>query len=613
MPREKKDKAKDHRDLSDVFIENEELVEKVIEEEVHDLRVNLIKKEIEASHHKKEHKQDHNKENNQGHNEEYKEENNVLHNQEYKEKNNKENNLDKKEHHNNKKEKREQKEKEGKEDIENNSSSSLSSGKKLIEDRLKKLEELRKAGVNPYPYKYTITSNSEQIKKEHNKIEPESHTGITVTVAGRIILFRRMGKVAFLTIKDGVGTIQLYLRSEDIGEKYELIKNFDIGDFIGAEGEIFKTKMGELSIYVKKFEMLCKSIKPLPDKFHGLQDLELKYRKRHLDLIMNQKSREILEKRMLLTKYIREFMDSRGFLEVETPILHPIYGGAAAKPFKTFHNDLKMELFLRISPELYLKRLIVGGFDRVYDINKNFRNESIDTTHNPEFTMLEAYQAYADYTDMMELVENMYEQVALKINGTTKTLFKGKEIDLKAPWKRVTMLDAIQEHAGIDASNMDEEQLAEFIRNKNIVFDKEENWGNYVIAIFEALCEDKYDQPTFIIDHPKESTPLCKVHREDSRLIERFEPFCCGMELCNAYSELNDPVQQRKLLEDQARQLKEGNEEANPVDEEFLEAVEHGMPPTGGIGIGLDRMAMLILGQESIRDVILFPTMKPEN
>jgi lysyl-tRNA synthetase class 2 len=489
---------------------------------------------------------------------------------------------------------------------------SLSSGQRLIEDRLKKLDELRAEGVNPYPYKYNVTSTSEKIKCENVAIAPEEHTGETVRVAGRIVLFRRMGKVAFLTINDHEGKIQLYLRADDIGQKYELLKKFDLGDFIGAEGEIFKTKMGEISVYVKDFEMLSKAIRPIPDKFHGIHDLELKYRKRYLDLFMNPSSKEILHKRMLMTRFIREFMDSNKFVEVETPILHPIYGGAAAKPFKTFHNDLKMELFLRISPELYLKRLIVGGFDRVYDINKNFRNEDIDTTHNPEFTMLEAYQAYADYNDMMKLVEDMYESVSLKVNGSTKSHFRGHEIDFKAPWKRITMLDAIEEHAGIDASNMSIEELEQFVLNHRIEFDKDQTWGNYVIAIFEHFCEDKFIQPTLVIDHPEESTPLCKRHRTDKRLIERFEAFCCGMELCNAYSELNDPVHQRKLLEEQARQLKKGNEEANPIDEDFLEAIEHGMPPTGGIGIGLDRMAMLILGQESIRDVILFPTMKPE-
>jgi lysyl-tRNA synthetase class 2 len=486
------------------------------------------------------------------------------------------------------------------------------SGQKLIEDRLKKLEELRTAGVNPYPYNYQVSAYSEQIKNEFKDIAPELHTGKTVSVAGRIVLMRRMGKVTFATVRDNEGTIQLYLRADDLGQNYELIKSFDLGDFIGAEGEVFKTKMGEISVYAKKFEMLCKTIRPLPDKFHGVQDTEIRYRKRYLDLIMNPKSKEILAKRIKMLNLVREFMDARNFVEVETPILHPIYGGAAAKPFKTFHNELKMELFLRISPELYLKRLIVGGFDRVYDINKNFRNESIDTTHNPEFTMLEAYQAYADYNDMMELMEQMFEQVSLKLNGTTKTTFKGQEVELKAPWARITMLDAIKKYVDIDASDMTEHELAAFVKKHSIEFDRVPSWGNYVISIFEHFCEDKFINPTFVIDHPEESTPLCKKHRMDSRLIERFEPFCCGMELGNAYSELNDPIHQRKLLEEQAKQLRAGNAEANPLDEDFIEAIEQGMPPTGGIGIGLDRMAMLLLGQESIRDVILFPTMKPE-
>lgn len=483
---------------------------------------------------------------------------------------------------------------------------------KLVEDRLQKLKEIKELGINPYPHSFYPSNTAESIKKQHNSLNPEEHSGKTETVAGRIVLLRRMGKVTFATIKEDSGTLQLYLRKDDIGDSYDFIKKFDLGDFIGATGEVFKTKTGEVSIYVKEFSMLCKAIKPLPEKYHGLKDTELKYRKRYLDLITNPESKEILKKRMLILKYVREFMDSQGYVEVETPILHPIYGGAAAKPFKTFHNDLKMELFLRISPELYLKRLIVGGFSKVYDINKNFRNESIDTTHNPEFTMLESYGAYQDYNDIMKLTENMYEYVSKKVNGTTKATFKGQEIDFKTPWKRVTMLDAIEEYAGIDASMASKEELAEFIRKHNVPCDREDTWGNYVIAIFEHMCEDKYVQPTFIIDHPEESTPLCKRHRKDSRLIERFEPFCCGMELANAYTELNDPVHQRKLLEDQARQLKEGNEEANPVDEEFLDAIDHGMPPTGGLGVGLDRMAMLILGQESIRDVILFPTMKPE-
>lgn len=486
-----------------------------------------------------------------------------------------------------------------------------SSGKMLVEERLRKLDELRLEGINPYPYNFDVTGFAGDIQKKYASLNAEDKTGDVFSVAGRIVLFRRMGKASFLTIRQDSGDLQLYIRSEDVSN-YDLIKKFDLGDFIGAKGFVFKTKMGEVTIHVQEFEMLCKSIKPLPDKYHGLQDQELKYRKRHLDLIMSPVSKDILTKRMLILRHIRDFLNERGFLEVETPVLHTVYGGAAAKPFKTHHNVLKMDLFLRISPELYLKRLIVGGYEKVYDINKNFRNEGIDTTHNPEFTMLELYQAYADYNDMMRLTEDLFEYVALKTTGSTKVTFKGNEVDLKAPWGRVTMLDSIKEHAGIDVSDKSVEELKDFIRENRVEFDKEENWGNLVCAIFEHFCEDKYIQPTFIIDHPEESTPLCKRHKSDPRLIERFEPFCCGMELANAYSELNDPLHQRKLLEDQARQLRAGNEEANPVDEDFLEAIDQGLPPTGGLGIGVDRLAMLVLGQESIRDILFFPTMKPE-
>lgn len=488
-----------------------------------------------------------------------------------------------------------------------------SSGQSLVDDRLKKLEELRKQGINPYPYNFDVSATAKEIKEKYSNLKPEEKTKDEYSVAGRIVLFRRMGKASFITLRQDSEDLQLYIRSNDVGEKeYELIKKFDLGDFIGAKGTVFKTKMGEVTIYVSSFEMLCKATKPLPDKYHGLQDQELKYRKRHLDLIMNKESKEVLTKRMLILKHIREFLNDKGFLEVETPILHTLYGGAAAKPFKTHHNALNMDLFLRISPELYLKRLIVGGYEKVYDINKNFRNEGIDSTHNPEFTMLELYEAYTDYHDMMKLTEDLFEYVALKINGTTKTKFRGKNIDVKVPWKRITMLDSIKDHAGIDAGKMSVEELAAFVKEKGVEFDKEERWGNYVLAIFEHFCEDKYDDPVFITDYPEESTPLCKRHKSDPRLIEQFEPLCCGVELANAYSELNDPIHQRKLLEDQARQLKAGNEEANPLDEDFIEAIEQGMPPTGGLGIGIDRMAMILLGQESVRDILFFPTMKPE-
>ena len=483
----------------------------------------------------------------------------------------------------------------------------------LIQERIRKLNELRERGVNPYPYTYDVTDKASAIKKKYDSLAAEDKTEDVVSVAGRIMLLRRMGKASFLTLQDESGRVQAYLRSDDVGkEEYKLLKKLDIGDIIGVQGTIFKTKMGEVTVYAQSFTVLTKSTRPLPEKYHGLQDQEIKYRKRHLDLIMNPESKAVFEKRLKIMQAIREFMNDRGFLEVETPVLQTLYGGAAAKPFITHHNDLDIDMYLRISPELYLKRLLVGGFEKVYDINKNFRNEGIDTTHNPEFTMLECYQAYADYHDMMELMESMYDYVANKVLGTTVVEFKGNKVDVKKPWPRVKMLDAIKEHAGIDVNDLSAEDLQDYVNKERIDFDKEHKWGNYVAAIFEEKCEDKYVNPTFIIDHPVETTPLCKVLRSGyERLIERFEPFACGMELGNAYSELNDPLKQRELLEDQQRQLTAGDDEANPLDEEFLDAIETGMPPAGGLGIGIDRMVMLLTGQESIRDIIFFPTMKP--
>ncbi|MBN1175539.1 lysine--tRNA ligase [Candidatus Woesearchaeota archaeon] len=484
---------------------------------------------------------------------------------------------------------------------------------RLIQERVRKLNELKELGINPYPHKFDVTKKSSVIKSDYSSLEPEDHVDDVVSVAGRIMLMRNMGKASFVTIQDGEGSLQVYLRSDDVGsDTYKLLKKLDIGDIIGVKGSIFKTRMGEVTVHAKEYVILCKAIKTLPEKFHGVKDTEIKYRRRHLDLIMNKGSKDIFEKRLRILQAIREFMIQRGFLEVETPILQTQYGGASAKPFVTHHNELDMDMYLRISPELFLKQLLVGGFEKVFEINKNFRNEGIDTTHNPEFTLLEAYQAYADYHDMMDLMESMYDFVANKVLGTTIVEFKGQKIDVKKPWPRITMADSIKEHAGIDVLNMDATQLQDFVEENLIDFEKEVNWGNLVGAIFEHFCEDKYINPTFIIDHPRESTPLCKGLRSgDARLIERFEPFCMGMELGNAYSELNDPVLQRTLLEDQQRQLDAGDDEANPIDEQFLDAMETGMPIAGGIGIGIDRMIMILLGQESIRDIIFFPTMKP--
>ncbi|MBD3247108.1 lysine--tRNA ligase [Candidatus Pacearchaeota archaeon] len=479
----------------------------------------------------------------------------------------------------------------------------------IIKERMKKIQGLRDKGINPYPHEFD---------KKHNIKKCLKSKGKKVKTAGRLMTKRDLGKIAFCDLQDETGKMQIVFQkdktSEDVRKKF---KDFvDVGDFVGVEGKVFKTKTNEISILVDKMKILTKTILPLPEKWHGLQDKEERYRKRYLDLIMNPEVRDVFEKRSQILSAIREFLNKKDFLEVETPYLQTVYGGAAAKPFETHLNSLDIDLFLAISPELYLKRLIVGGYEKVYTIARNFRNEGIDKWHNPEFTMMEIYQAYADYNDMMELFESIYEYVIKKVNGSTKVKFGKKALDFKKPWKRMTMAEAIKKYAKIDIKKMSEKELLKFVK-KNKVDYKEETWGWLVQAIFEHFCEDKIEQPTFILDHPLETTPLCKSHRTEQdkkfcQLIERFEPFCMGAELGNAYTELNDPVLQRKLLEAQQKMLKKGDEEANPYDEDFVNAIETGLPPTGGLGLGIDRMVMLLTGQESIRDVILFPFMKPE-
>lgn len=480
----------------------------------------------------------------------------------------------------------------------------------LIKERLRKLEEIRKLGINPYPYSFDKKDNSDEIIEKFSKIEKEEHTGHSAAIAGRIMTMRDMGKVVFMHIQDGYGKIQLYLRQDNL-KNFELVKLLDLGDFIGVKGEIFKTKTGELTIEVKQLEILTKCLRPLPEKFHGLQDTELKYRQRYLDLMTNEESRNTFIIRANIISAIREFLDKKGFLEVETPTLQPIYGGAAAKPFKTFHNDLKLNMFLKISDELYLKRLIVGGFEKVYEIDKDFRNESIDTTHNPEFTMMECYAAYWDYNDMMELVEDLYLHVAKKVFDKTEFEFEGKKFSLKKPWKRMTMMEGLKKFADLDVEDLDDRELHQLVVKHKIDLPNNAPRGKMIEKLFDELCEEKLIGPVFIIDHPKESTPLSKEHRENPMLVERFEPYICSMEVGNAYSELNDSAVQKRLLKEQAEMLKKGDEEANPMDEDFVLSLEYGMPPTGGLGLGIDRMVMLLTGNKSIRDVILFPTMKP--
>jgi lysyl-tRNA synthetase class 2 len=484
----------------------------------------------------------------------------------------------------------------------------------IINERIKKLEEIKKLGINPYPYKYDPKTNSFELKQKYSKLKNDERTKDKTKVAGRVMTIRDIGKLIFVTIQDSKGKLQLILQKDETEEKsFEFFKKyFDSGDYIGAFGAIMKTKTGEISVLVKNLEMLSKSIMPLPEKWHGLLDKEERYRKRYLDLIMNPEIKQIFEKRTIIIDSIRELLKKKGYFEVDTPYLQTIYGGASAKPFKTHLNVLDIPLYLAISPELYLKRLIVGCYDKVFTIARNFRNEGIDRWHNPEFTMMEIYSAYFDYNDMMDLFEEIYENACKKVNGTTKIEFRKKTIDFKRPWKKMKMTEAIEKYARINVEKMNDKELLDFIKKNNIEC-KGESWGWYVQGIFEHFCEQKIEQPTFIIDHPIETTPLCKVHRDKkkSRFIERFEPFCMGTELGNAYSELNDPILQRKLLEDQQTMLSKGNEEANPLDEDFINSMEIGMPPTGGLGLGIDRMIILLTGQESIRDVILFPFMKP--
>jgi lysyl-tRNA synthetase, class II len=483
----------------------------------------------------------------------------------------------------------------------------------LIMQRRQKFFDMQAAGKDPFDvYKVVRTHTSEQIKENFDTLE-----GTEVTVAGRLMSKRVHGKAGFSDIHDRYGKIQLYIRIDDVGEeKLKEYKSFDIGDLVSVKGRVFKTKTEEVSIHITDFQLISKSLKPLPEKWHGLKDPDLRYRQREVDLIMNQDVRETFIKRTQIIKGIREFLDNRGYLEVETPILSPIAGGAAARPFMTHHNALDIDMYLRIATELYLKRLIVGGFEKVYDMGKNFRNEGIDIRHNPEFTMIELYEAYADYNDMMNILENMVAEVCQKVNGTTKITYQGTEIDFTPPWRRITMVDAVKEYGGVDFNTINSDEEARAIaKEKHLEFKKEiENCtkGDILNAMFEEYAEEHMIQPTFVCDYPVEISPLTKKKRGNPAFTERFEGFVFGRELCNAYSELNDPIVQRDRFMQQLKERELGDDEAYVIDEEFMNALEIGMPPTGGLGMGIDRLVMLLTDAYSIRDVILFPTMKPE-
>ncbi len=468
----------------------------------------------------------------------------------------------------------------------------------IIKERKRKLDELRKKGINPYPHKFNVKDFSSDIKRKNSKLKNNQESKSKVKIAGKVMITRNLGKLIFSTVQDSKGKIQIVLQKGKTSPKtMEFFKKYiDTGDIIGCGGTIIKTKTGEVSVLIKKLELLSKAILPLPEKWHGLQDKEERYRKRYLDLIMNPEIKDVFITRQKIINIIREFLNKRDFVEVETPALQPLYGGAEARPFITSLHALKMKLYLSISPELYLKKLISGGFGKVFTICKNFRNEGVDRWHNPEFTMIELYESYSDYDDMIKLTEQLLSSLVKEIHGKTKIEYQGKKIDFKAPFKKMTMKESIRKIAKINPDKLSAQKIND---------------------VFEEKVEGKLIQPTFIIDYPKEICPLTKEHRKDKTLVERFELFINGAEIANAYSELNDPLEQEIRLRKQVKDRKKAKDydahfEANIIDEDFVNSMSYGLPPLGGVGIGIDRLVMLLTNQPSIRDVILFPFMKPE-
>ena len=483
---------------------------------------------------------------------------------------------------------------------------------KLMKIRREKLDELRKEGKDPFEItKYDRTETAGQIKANYDEYEQKD-----VSVAGRIIAKRIMGKASFCTIQDTDKKIQSYVSINDLGEEsYKEFKTYDIGDIIGIKGFVFKTRTGEISVHAKEVTLLSKSLRPLPEKFHGLKDVDLRYRQRYVDLIMNPEVKETFIKRTQIINEIRNILNEKGYLEVETPILNTISGGATARPFITHHNTLNIDMYLRIATELNLKRLIVGGYDKVYEIGRIFRNEGMDIRHNPEFTSIEFYAAYQNYHDMMDITEEIFQRCAMKVCGTTNITYQGTEIDLGGKWKRISMIDSIKEATGIDfnAINTDEEAVA-LAKERNIEIPKgKETRGNVISLFFDEYVEKTLIQPTFVYDYPIEVSPLAKKCKDDPRLTQRFEFFIGGREYGNAFSELNDPMDQYERFKDEIKARENGDDEAGMMDEDYINALEYGMPPTGGEGIGIDRLVMLLTDAASIRDVLLFPTMKPLN
>ena len=479
-----------------------------------------------------------------------------------------------------------------------------------VQNRIEKTHKIEEHGWLPFGRRFLWTHHAADVNEQFDELaEKETE----VKMAGRLMAIRGHGKTCFMDMQDRTGRLQVYVRKDVLGEEnYALIKLLDLGDTVGVTGTIFRTHMGEISIKATAVEMLSKALRPLPEKWHGLKDVELRYRQRYVDLIVNPEVRDTFVKRSQIIKSVREVLDSHNFLEVETPILNTIAGGAAARPFISYHNALDMRVYMRIAPELYLKRLIVGGMDRVYELGRVFRNEGIDNRHNPEFTSVEIYQAFADYRDMMDLTEEVVVKTAEKVLGTTKITYEGTEIELASPWKRMSMIEAVKEYAGKDFTNVtDLEEARAIAKELNVAIEPIFGIGKIINACFEEYVEDKLIQPTFITGHPKEISPLAKSNPDNPEITDRFEAYIYGREICNGFTELNDPIDQKERFMKQAQERANGDEEANMMDEDFVNALEYGLPPTGGLGIGIDRLVMFLTNSSSIRDVLFFPTMKP--
>ncbi len=483
--------------------------------------------------------------------------------------------------------------------------------KEIIQQRIEKIRVLRQDGVEPYAYKFPRTHTSSKIQETFARLQGEEKSDVSVSLAGRIKSYRAHGKTVFIHLQDENGQVQIYLRADEMGEtRYEIVKRLDIGDFLGVKGPVFRTRTGELTIRVEEFTLLSKSIRPLPEKWHGLKDVEARYRQRYLDILTNPQSKKVFLTRIRIVREIRNFLDGLGFLEVETPMMQPIPGGAAAKPFKTHHNALNRDLFLRVAPELYLKRLLIAGFEKIYELNRNFRNEGLSTMHNPEFSMLEIYQAYVDGAAMMDLTEKLFVHLAKTLHGGAEITYQNQTINFSVPWRRLSYVEAVAEQTGVNVWQEPLERIQTVCQEHRLEVPVGATKADMTELLFDHLVVPKLIQPTFVVDFPLELSPLAKAKEGSDEFADRFEPYIAGHEYANGFSELTDPQEQRQRFERQMHKRAQGSEEAQLMDEDFLRAMEYGMPPAGGLGIGIDRLAMLLTDTPSIRDVILFPQLR---